>query len=80
VDTLSVVIARNARAIRAAAQKRQVDVAAQAGISRTRLSLIESGERRITVEDALALCLGLDVTFDRLVEGANPRERRALGL
>ena len=74
------VIARNARALRAAGKLRQVDVARRAGISRTKLSLIEAGERRIPIEDVLALCVGLGVTLERLLDGANPDERRALGL
>jgi transcriptional regulator with XRE-family HTH domain len=80
VDRLSVAIARNARGIRAASQLRQVDVAGKAGISRTRLSLIESGERRLLVEDVLFLCAGLGVTLERLLEGADPTDRRTLGL
>jgi transcriptional regulator with XRE-family HTH domain len=80
VDTLSVVIARNARAIRAEQQQRQVDVAKRGGISRTRLSLIESGDRRITAEDILALCVGLGVVLGDLVRGVDAPTRRALGL
>jgi transcriptional regulator with XRE-family HTH domain len=78
VDGLSQVIARNARALRAAARLRQVDVAGRAGISRTRLSVIESGVRRVTVEDVLALCRGLDVGVLDLLDGAAPGDRRAL--
>jgi transcriptional regulator with XRE-family HTH domain len=80
VDRLSVTIARNARAVRAAEQLRQVEVAERAGISRTRLSLIESGERRLLVEDVYYLCRGLGVTLERLLEGANPADRQVLGL
>ena len=67
---LSLVIARNARALRAAARQRQVDVAARAGLARSTLSLIESGERRITIEDIRALCVGLNVGLRDLLTGA----------
>jgi DNA-binding Xre family transcriptional regulator len=80
VSTPSEVIARNARALRAAGQLRQVDVAQRAGISRPVLSVIESGTRRITIEDMLALCRGLGVSVDRLLEGADPDDLRTLGL
>lgn len=75
-EGLSAVIARNARALRAAAQLRQVDVAARAGISRTRLSLIEGGGRRITIEDISDLCTGLGVGLRDLLAGADVSELR----
>ena len=78
---LSDVIARNARALRAAGQWRQVDVAARAGISRTQLSVIEAGGRRnVSVEDVLALCRGLDVGVRDLLVGADPSDLAALRL
>ena len=80
MESLSQVIARNARAIRAAQQRRQVDVAAQAGLSRSTLSLIESGARRITIEDILALCAGLDVGLGDLLTGADGADLRTLRL
>ena len=80
MSTPSEVIARNARALRAAGQLRQVDVAARAGISRPVLSVIESGTRRITIEDVIALCRGLDVSASQLLEGVDPDDRRVLGL
>jgi transcriptional regulator with XRE-family HTH domain len=76
---LSEVIADNARGIRATRRLRQVDVAARAGLSRTVLSVIESGARRITVEDCDALCLGLGVTLVRLLDGADPEALRRMG-
>ena len=77
---LSKVIARNARALRAAAQLRQVDVAQRAGISRTQLSVIEGGGRRISVEDLLALCRGLDIGLRDLLTGADPEDAATLRL
>lgn len=77
---LSPIIARNARAIRAAQQLRQVDVAARGGVSRTQLSVIESGERRISAEDILALCAGLGVGLRDLLDGIDEQDARTLGL
>jgi transcriptional regulator with XRE-family HTH domain len=80
VASLSEVIARNARAFRAAAKLRQVDVAQRAGISRTQLSVIEGGGRRISIEDLLALCRGLDVGLRDLLTGAEPEDAATLRL
>jgi transcriptional regulator with XRE-family HTH domain len=77
---LSRVIASNARSLRAASRLRQVDVAQRAGMSRSVLSVIESGERRITVEDLLAICRGLGVPMIRLLDGADPADLATLGL
>jgi transcriptional regulator with XRE-family HTH domain len=70
---LSGTIAANARAERARRQLRQDDVAAAAGISRTRLSVIESGDRRITIEDIIDLCRGLHVGLRDLLAGGDPK-------
>lgn len=66
--------------MRAAAQLRQTEVAARAGISRTRLSLIESGNRRLLVEDVIALCRGLGTSLGPLLDGADDTDRRTLGV
>lgn len=80
MDGPSQVIAANARAIRARQQRRQVDVAAAGGISRSTLSLIESGQRRVTVEDVAALCAGLGVGVADLLAGADDALLRILRL
>jgi transcriptional regulator with XRE-family HTH domain len=70
VDGLSLVVAANARSLRARARLRQRDVAEKAGIQASTLSLIEGERRRITLDDALALCRGLDVGLADLLTGA----------
>jgi transcriptional regulator with XRE-family HTH domain len=80
VDGLSLVVARNVRSRRAALKLRQVDVAERAGIARSMLSTIEGERRRISLDDALALCRGLEVTLPVLLEGATDAERRILGI
>lgn len=77
---LSYVVARNARAIRAAMRLRQADVAARAGMSQSVLSVLEGERRRVTLDDALALCRGLGVTLPELLEGATAEDRRTLGI
>jgi len=79
-EELSQVIAMNARSLRAASQARQEDVAALGGVSRPVLSKIESGDRRLRVEDILILCRGLGCTFEDLVSGAPTEILIALGL
>jgi DNA-binding Xre family transcriptional regulator len=77
---LSRVVARNARAVRAALRLRQSDVAARAGMSQSVLSVLEGERRRVTLDDALALCRGLDVTLPELLDGASVQDRRTLGI
>jgi transcriptional regulator with XRE-family HTH domain len=80
VDGLSQVAAGNARALRARARLRQREVAERAGIPASTLSLIEGERRRVTLDDALALCRGLDIGLDDLLAGANPADLHTLRL
>lgn len=80
VDGLSQIAAANARALRARARLRQREVAERAGIPASTLSLIEGERRRVTLDDALALCLGLDVGLGDLLAGADPTALRTLRL
>lgn len=59
---------------------RQVDVAERVGISRVMLSTIEGERRRVTLDDALALCRGLDVSLAALLDGASIQDRQTLGI
>jgi len=79
-DQLSRIVARNVRARRAALRLRQVDVAQRAGMARSVLSVLEGERRRVTLDDALALCRGLDVTLQMLLDGADPDDLSTLGL
>jgi transcriptional regulator with XRE-family HTH domain len=79
-DSLSVVVARNARSRRAALRLRQADVAERAGMARSVLSVLEGERRRVTLDDALALCRGLGVTLPELLDGASAQDRRTLGI
>jgi transcriptional regulator with XRE-family HTH domain len=77
---LSQIVARNARAQRAALRLRQTDVAKRAGMARSVLSVLEGERRRVTLDDALALCRGLDMTLAELLDGASAEDRRRLGI
>lgn len=79
-DSLSVVVARNVRSRRAALRLRQTDVAERAGMARSVLSVLEGERRRVTLDDALALCRGLGVTLPELLDGASAEDRRTLGV
>jgi transcriptional regulator with XRE-family HTH domain len=80
VEGLSRVVATDARSLRAKARLRQRDVAERAGIAPATLSLIEGERRRISLDDALALCRGLDVSLVELLDGADRADvRRLLG-
>lgn len=79
-DGLSRVVARNARKTRAVLRLRQIDVATRAGMARSVLSVLEGERRRVTLDDALALCRGLDLTLAELLDGASRRDLDTLGL
>jgi transcriptional regulator with XRE-family HTH domain len=57
-----------------------VDVAERVGSSRVMLSTIEGERRRVTLDDALALCRGLDVSLAALLDGASIQDRQTLGI
>lgn len=63
---------------------RQREVAERAGIPATTLSLIEGERRRVTLDDALALCrgrgLGLGIGIGDLLAGADPAALHTLRL
>ena len=71
-------VAANARSLRARARLRQKDVAERAGIQTSTLSLIEGERRRITLDDALALCRGLNVGLTDLLTGATTEDLTTL--
>ena len=80
VSGLSAIAAGNVRALRAKARLRQEDVARRAGMSRAVLASLETERRRVTLDDAAALCEGLNVTLAELLDGAPQEALRALGI
>lgn len=77
IDTL---IASNVRALRARRRERQEDLAGELGWSRPTVGALEAGTRRVTVADAVALCLALSVDLRELLRGADQETLQALGL
>lgn len=49
-------------------------------MARSVLSVLEGERRRVTLDDALALCRGLGVTLPELLDGASPEDLRTLGI
>ena len=60
----------------------QADVADRSGgrLSRTQIANLESGARRVDLDDLPVLCEALGITLRELLEGADTRTRKALGL
>ena len=80
VSGLSAIAAGNVRALRAKARLRQEDVALRAGMSRAVLASLETERRRVTLDDAVALCAALGVPLAQLLGGAPAQALETLGL
>jgi transcriptional regulator with XRE-family HTH domain len=78
--SLGVVAAANVRAERARRKWRQKDLADRLGWSVDTLSNLETGQRRVTLDDLVALCRAFEITLDRLLLGADPADLATIGL
>jgi DNA-binding Xre family transcriptional regulator len=76
---LHAVVARNLRAIRAANRMRQTDVAdATAGrLTRHQIAAIETGSRKVDLDDLPAICQALGVGLAELLAGTDHEARAA---
>jgi transcriptional regulator with XRE-family HTH domain len=74
------VIAANVRAERARRRWTQADLGERIGWPRSSVSDVESGRRRLTADDLVALCAPFDVSLVKLADGANPADLKTLGL
>ena len=74
------IVAANVRAERGRRRWLQRDLAERLGWSRQTVGDLESGKRRVTMDDMPALCAAFDVTLARLLDGAEPEDLRRLGL
>lgn len=79
-DELDALIAGNVRAARAKLRLRQDDLADEMGWTRNMVTNLESGSRRITLSDAVALCAALKVDLHELLAGADSETMRTLGI
>lgn len=80
MSTVEDALAANIRAERARRRLRQDDVAAALGCARSGVADMESGRRRITLNDVTVICRTLNVSLAELLRGADPDDLRALGL
>jgi transcriptional regulator with XRE-family HTH domain len=80
MPTLGAVIARNVRAERARLGMDQAQLAERLGASRTTVSNLESGQRKVTADDLAPLCRALGVTLSQLIDRAEPEDLQALGI
>jgi transcriptional regulator with XRE-family HTH domain len=78
--SLSVIAAENIRAKRARLRITQREAAARAGVAASVWSVIESGQRRLTLDDAWRVCESLDMDIRDLLHGAPDAAARSLGL
>jgi transcriptional regulator with XRE-family HTH domain len=79
VPGLGDVLASNVRAERARRRWRQTDLAERLGWPQSSVSDLESGRRRVGVDDIVPLCRAFDVTLARLLDGAEPDDLRVIG-
>jgi transcriptional regulator with XRE-family HTH domain len=76
--TLSATLARSLRAERARRGWTQGELAEQLGWTRATLSAVESGRRRLAVDDLPAICAVFNLGLADLLDGLDDELRRAL--
>jgi transcriptional regulator with XRE-family HTH domain len=77
---LDSLIAGNVRAARARRRLRQEDLADDMEWTRAMVTSLESGTRRVTLADAVALCRALKIDMRELLRGAPDEVLQVLGL
>ena len=77
---LSEVFPINVRAERTRRQLDQGEFAELLGWTRSMVSDLEIGRRKLSVDDIWPICRALGLTLSELAIGADPDERRALGI
>lgn len=79
-DELDDLVAANVRAMRSRLKLRQIDLADDMGMAASTVSALESGTRRITLADAVALCEALNMDLRQLLAGVDPEVLATLGI
>ena len=74
------VAANNIRAERARRRWTQADLARRLDWPRTSIHDVESGRRRLGLDDLAALCRAFDIDLIDLCQGGDDNDLRALGL
>ena len=77
---LSSVFPRNVRAERVRREWDQVELGERLGWTRSMVSDLETGRRKLGVDDIAPICAALSLTLAQLAIGADPEELTALGL
>ena len=77
---LGVVVARAVKAERNRRGWRQQDLADRCGWPVDTIGGIERGTRRVAVQDLPVLCEALGVTLIKLLDGAEAKDMRTIGL
>lgn len=77
---LGEVIANNLRGERSRRRLRQADVAARLGWPLSSYGDLESGRRRVAMDDIPQLCEALGVTLMELLRGAEAEDLRRMGV
>lgn len=79
-EELDTLIAGNVRAARAKLRLRQEDLADEIGWNRPAITYLETGKRRVTLSDAIALCAALQIDLRQLLAGVDTEALQALGI
>lgn len=80
VASLHDIVANNIRAERARRRWTQSGLAERLGWPRTSIYDVESGKRRLSLDDLAALCEAFEVPLVELCHGADSAQLRALGI
>jgi transcriptional regulator with XRE-family HTH domain len=74
------IAAANVRAERSRRRWTQAELAEKLGWSASKVSALEAGQRRITIDQAIDLCRALEIPLVRLLQDADTADLRTLGL
>jgi transcriptional regulator with XRE-family HTH domain len=77
---LGVIVARNVRAERARRGWKQSDLGERLGWAVSTVSAVETGRRKLAVDDLPALCQAFDIPLVKLLDGATTDDLAALRL
>jgi transcriptional regulator with XRE-family HTH domain len=77
---LGAIVARNVRAERARRGWKQSELGAHLGWAVSTVSAVETGQRRLAVDDLPALCRVFDIPLAKLLDGAATEDLAALNL
>jgi transcriptional regulator with XRE-family HTH domain len=80
MPSLNDVVADNVRGERSKRRWTQKQLGDLINVSDGTISDLESGRRKIGVDDLLKLCGAFDVPLSKLLDGADPADIRRLGL